>query len=106
MCLLWKGIQIMPVKSTSWIPSLRASLSVEQPVPRISVNLAPSATGCSTPHALLAFPPLQCPDLMLHWPVDLSSSAAHEAVRSYELSDFLSVPLGSSPAMGGSAHTP
>src|SRR4029453_11473145 len=59
-------------------------------------HLGPSGRGFSTPHALLAFPPLQCPDLIFHLPVDLSSSAAYEAVRSPELSDLLSVPLGSS----------
>src|SRR4029453_10058811 len=60
-------------------------------------HLGPSGRGFSTPHTLLAFPPLQCPDLICHLPVDLSSSAAYEAARSPALSDLLSVPLGSSP---------
>ena len=41
--------QYPPVISTSWKPSLQASLSVEQPIPKISVTLVP------IPHPFLEF---------------------------------------------------
>ena len=54
------GQQYPPVKLTGWISSLRASLGVEQPVPRISVTLAPL--------------PQVFRHLMRFWPSRLSSA--------------------------------